>query len=187
MILCSVLCCSSSITANAKQKNLWPHEPRQMLPFGSANPKQTDAESRIFDQFIGAHKCTQLRLNDTTDKMVSGIGSWVWYHNMNGHGIRDEYRFNHGAPVSQRVYDPVKKEWHVWYFISQGFYYAGEWVGGRKGELLVFEQENSEGKVQSRLEFFNITSNSYEWKSTNVDVASGDESVDWEISCERVY
>lgn len=106
---------------------------------------------------------------------------------MNGFGIRDVYRYGRAAPASQRVFDPAAKQWHVWYFLGQRNFYVGEWVGGGQGDRIVLEQtteENGRPSI-SRLQFFEIADNSFEWSSTNIDVETREEFVDWRISCHR--
>ncbi len=176
------------IIGSAFAENEWFYDPSPLYPFGAANPAQTDPEARIFDTMIGVHNCTQQRTNYATRETVEANGIWAWYYDMNGYGIRDHYRFGAGAPASQRVYNPETKQWHVWYFLGQGFYYAGEWVGGREGDRLVFKKHNEkqgDRLVLSQLEYFDITETSFKWKSSNIDNLTGEVFVDWSIECKK--
>lgn len=164
------------------------YDPGEDHKFGQPNPAQTDTEARIFDQFIGVYNCTQKRTNPQTKQVTESEATWAWEYDMNGYAIRDKFRYGEAAPVSQRFYNATTKQWHVWYFLGQQFYYAGEWIGGAKGDRLIFEQKykNANGEqTLSRLEFFNITDTSYNWHSTNIIEETGDISVDWEIACTR--
>lgn len=186
----SVVICCLGLVCQASAENIWPYDPSPLYPFGAPNPAQTDPEARIFDPLIGVHTCTHERTDYESRKTTTASGNWVWYYDMNGFGIRDYYRFNAGAPVSQRIYDPQKKQWHVWYFIGQGFYYAGEWIGGADGDRLVLEKQNEkmgDRLVLSRLEFSDISDAGFKWRSINVDNETGEEFVDWEITCRREH
>lgn len=191
-LACCVLMAEGAIADDAASSGKtiyeWLYDPSPLYPFGRANPTQTDPEARIFDRFTGTYTCTQERNDQASGKSTKSDGVWVWYYDMNGFGIRDHYRFNAGAPASQRVYDPAKKEWHVWYFMGQTFYYAGEWIGGKVEDRLVFEHEDEAlggRKVLSRLQFFDITDTSYEWTSSSIDNETGEVFVDWAIHCKK--
>lgn len=173
--------------SGASAQNQWPYDPSPLYPFGAPNPTQTDPEARIFDPMIGAHNCTHQRTDYKTRDVSEADAVWAWYYDMNGHGVRDLYRFGEGSPASQRVYNPETKQWHIWYFIGQNFYYANEWVGGADGDRLVFEADDEFNgrEIRSRLEYYDITDTSFEWKSTNIDKETGEEFVDWTISCKR--
>ncbi|MEO1202939.1 MAG: hypothetical protein AAFX10_09535 [Pseudomonadota bacterium] len=91
-----------------------------------------------------------------------------------------------GVSASQRIYNPETQQWHVWYFIGQGFYYAGEWIGGAKGDRLVFEKPDEkvgDRKMLSRLEYYDIDDTGFKWMSSNIDNETGEVFVDWRITC----
>ncbi len=165
----------------------WPHDPTTEQPFGSINPALTDPEAQIFRPLIGIHDCTHIRTSAPGAEPQTSQAVWTWYYDMNGYGARDTYRYGKAAPASQRIYNAQTKKWHVWYFLGQGGYYAGEWIGGANGADIVFEQTTKVGErsVLSQLRFFDITETSFEWKSSNTDADSGEVFVDWEISCQR--
>ena len=169
------------------QDSSWPHDPTPEQPFGSLNPALTDPEAQIFKPLIGIHDCTHVRRSAPGAEPQTATAVWTWYYDMNGYGVRDTYRYDKAAPASQRIYNAPTKQWHVWYFLGQGGYYAGEWVGGASGESIVFEQTTDVGErsVLSRLQFFDITETSFEWKSSNIDTNTGESFVGWEISCKR--
>ncbi|WP_262695737.1 hypothetical protein [Kordiimonas aquimaris] len=165
-----------------------PYDPSENHPYGRPNPEQKDAEARVFDQFIGTYNCTQKRTNPQTKQITESEATWTWEYDMNGYAVRDKFRYGEAAPVSQRFYNPSTKQWHVWYFLGQQFYYAGEWIGGGKDDRLIFEQKYKDAdgeETLSRLEFFNITDTSYNWHSTNIIEKTGEISIDWEIACKR--
>ncbi len=186
--VCVLMVASIAIPPFSFAENVWPYDPSPLYPFGAPNPAQTDLEARIFDRMIGVHKCRHKRTDYQTREVSEADAIWTWYYDMNGFGIRDHYRYGSGAPASQRVFNPVTKQWHIWYFLGQSFYYAGEWIGGAKGDRLVFEKEDEEiaGRLfLSRLEYYDIERSSFKWKSTNIDNETGEAFVDWEIACER--
>lgn len=168
-------------------EDAWPHDPTPEQPFGSINPALTDPEAQIFKPLIGIHDCTHVRTVAPGAEPQSAKAVWTWYYDMNGYGVRDTYRYDKAAPASQRIYNVPTKQWHVWYFLGQGGYYAGEWIGGVSGENIVFEQtaEAAGRTILSSLQFFDITENSFEWKSSNIDTTTGETFVSWEISCKR--
>lgn len=165
----------------------WPHDPTPEHPFGSINPALTDPEAQIFKPFIGVHDCTHIRTSAPGAEPQVSDAVWTWYYDMNGYGVRDTYRYGKAAPASQRIYNIPTKQWHVWYFLGQGGYYAGEWIGGASGENIVFEQTTNvdDRSVLSRLQFFDITETSFEWKSSNIDTNTGETFIGWEISCKK--
>ncbi len=180
--------CATTWPTLAVAGNLWPYDPSPLYPFGLPNPAQTDSEARVFDSMIGAHRCRHERVDYETRKVTRAEAVWTWYYDMNGYGIRDHYRYEQGAPASQRIFNPDTRQWHIWYFLGQDFYYVGEWVGGAEGGKLVFEKADEEiaGRLfLSRLEYYDIRKDSFKWKSTNIDNVTGDEFVDWRIECER--
>ena len=181
--------CFLIFSSSALAQSQWPYDPGPLYPFGAPNPNQSDPEARIFDRLIGEHECIQKRTSWPDKKVTEGEARWVWYHDMNGFGIRDIFRFGRGAPASQRVFNPQTKQWHVWYFVGQKFYYAGEWIGGAKGDKLVFEKPDEklgDKTILSRLEYYDITATSFKWHSLNLDPETGENLfTDWEISCER--
>ncbi len=186
-LLCIAVCCIGTV-ATAWGDDVWPYDPSPLLPFGAPNPAQTDVEARIFDSMIGVHDCRHVRTDYQTKEKTASNAVWTWYYDMNGFAIRDYYRFGDGAPVSLRIYNAESRNWHTWYFIGQGFYYVGEWVGGKQGDRLVFEKPDEEigGRLfLSRLEYYDITEHSFRWKSTNYEKDSGESFVDWEITCQR--
>lgn len=179
--------CGHAAPADPAYPPAYSYDPGLLAPFGRANPAQTDPQARIFDPMIGVHDCKHRRTDYQSGKVTEQDAVWVWSYDMNGYGVRDVYRYGPAAPASQRIYDPKKKEWHVWYFIGQNFYYAGEWIGGRKDGRLVFEQDTEENgrPVLSRLEYLNVTEDGFDWKSTNIDKENGEAFVDWTISCTK--
>lgn len=182
------LSCAAGSGLSAAAENLWTHEPSLLFPFGTPNPAQTDPGARIFDPMIGMHDCQHVRTDIATGRQTRADAVWTWRYDMNGYGIRDDYRYGKGAPVSQRIYDPATGLWHVWYFLGQDFYYAGEWVGGRRGDRLVFDKHGEVvgGKTYlNRLEYYDIEANAFKWRSTMIDEDTGEAVVDWEIGCER--
>lgn len=182
---------SASFAAAAFEdnENHWPYDPSLMSPFGAPNPERSDKEAAVFDRLIGAHDCVSTRNNYATGESTQAPGTWVWYHDMNGFGVRDVFRVGQSAPASQRVYNPQTKKWHVWYMIGQKFFFSGEWVGGGVSDKIILEKENEklgDRTITSRLEFYDITDDGYEWHSGNIDPETGEQLfIDWQISCKR--
>ena len=171
------------------EENRWPYDPSLMTPFGAPNPERSDAEAAVFDRLIGAHECVSTRTNFASGESVVTPASWVWYHDMNGFGVRDVFRVGKSAPASQRVYNPQTKKWHVWYMLGQKYFFSGEWIGGGVGDDIILEKQNEklgDRTITSRLEFTDITDDGFEWQSGNIDPETGEQLfVDWQISCTR--
>jgi len=161
------------------------YEPSVLQPFGAPHPDRPEA-AKAFDFLIGHNTCIQSRFAYPGGEETRSRFDWVGYYSHGGWAVRDEGAPAGSANLSLRIYDPVEGTWHVWYFLAQNGYYAGEWRGGAVGDRIVLEKDDVlEGRpIVSRLEFWDVTPDSFEWRSSNVE-EDGAAFVDWRISCEK--
>lgn len=113
---------------------------------------------------------------DTKEEIRNGDGSWrksraTWNASyfLSGFGIRDYYwnqkeRF---ATANIRVYDPAADRWYVTFFSMPGNSFSS-WEGGMVGDKMVMRPRGSRGPNGSRLTFFNINDEGYDWVSESV-------------------
>ncbi len=157
--------------------------PSPAFPFGRPHP-EAPRQLDEFAFFVGEFACR--------DRTRQRDGSWsefpaIWNgaYFLNGFGIQDKYWSPARYTSNIRIFDAASGEWKVTYF-SAPRYFSGVWSGGKQGDDMVLLRETglAEGKVRvSRLTFFDITDNGFEWKSetaTDGDFVSG-----WTSSCKR--
>lgn len=162
------------------------YEPTLAHPYGRPNPA-APPEARLFDFMIGRNECVQQRFDYKTGEGHTSTSIWTNYFTFNGWGIRDEYYHNLGSAVTLRLYDPTEKVWRANFFLAQNRFYKGEWIGGLQGDRIVLEMDDifEDRLVISRLTYFNITPNSFDWQSENIDKENGEIFIDWKISCKK--
>lgn len=161
-------------------------EPGVLLPFGAPHPDRPEA-AKAFDFLIGQNDCVQTRYAYPDGAETRSRASWVGYYDHGGWSVRDTFASEGGVSLNIRIYDPATQRWRVWYFLADNRYYAGEWTGGSDGDRMVLEKDDELGgrPVISRLEYSDITPDGFTWISRNVDRESGEEFVDWRITCAK--
>lgn len=181
-------CASVSRAADAAPEQTRSYEPSVLQPFGAPHPDRPEA-AKAFDFLIGHNTCVQTRYAYPSGEETTSRFDWIGYFSHGGWAVRDEGAPGGSTNLSMRIYDPAAEAWHVWYFLAQRGYYAGEWIGGAvdaaQGRIVLEKDDVLEGRpIISRLEFWDITPDSFEWRSSNVE-QDGEAFVDWRISCEK--
>ncbi len=160
-------------------------EPNVAYPHGRPNPNAPEELSQ-FAFMIGVNECN--------DEIIDGSGDstkfsarWNAHYFLNGYGIQDQYWTPDEFVTSNiRIFDPKSSSWKVTFF-GYPAYSSGVWEGGQEGDNLILRQFNAakDGTLtESRLTFYNIKADSFDWKAENVkrDVLS----VSWTSSCRKV-
>ncbi len=156
------------------------HEAKPGSPYGTMNPK-APAETSQFGFMIGVFDCVDQIKNPADGKWFTSKSVWTSSYILNGFGVQDRYWSAVSVSSSTRVYDPKKGKWIVTYFQSQPAYATGVWEGMKEGENMIMRQTN--GAVESRLTFSNISETGFDWIGERVEgdkVSSG-----WKISCKK--
>lgn len=183
-----LLCTSSGFAQSSLEQyyeQIKQYEPNAEFPFGRINPN-APAEVKQFEFMVGICECQ--------DSVRTPDGSWLGYPSiwearyfLNGYAIQDK-SFNPRSPTTNlRLYDPNSGTWKVTYMTSQTGYFTGVWEGKRDEDefVLTQEQTTSQGqKVISKLTFFNISDDGYEWKSESVS-ADGSTRIGWKKKCNK--
>lgn len=159
------------------------YNPSQEHPFGRKNPAAPD-ELEQFAFMIGHFDCKD-RIRQADGSWLEFPATWHGYYFLNGHGIIDRYWNGRFATANTRVFDPSSKTWKVTFFKMPG-YSSGVWEGAKEEDKLVMKRENTRPdgtKVVSRLTFYDISEEGYEWKGEQV---TGESAVTtWTSSCKR--
>lgn len=136
------------------------YDPNPEYPFGRPNPK-APPELQQFAFMIGEFNTVEeIRQPDGTWKR--SYATWNGAYFLNGYGIRDYYwNEQEGfATANLRVFDSKKGEWVVTFFTKPGFS-TGVWTGKKEEDKMVmWKGDETKG---SRLTFYNITKDGYEW------------------------
>jgi len=106
---------------------------------------------------------------------------WAWKYILDGYGVQDYFYqgeneflfwnyFKRDSILTQlRVYDPTDNMWKISFITNNGGEIPGKMFGTfnakeQSGELIMEPSERNSDKL-SRIVFFDITANSFEWKS----------------------
>ncbi len=181
-ILICILCYSSSFAQglSAYHKEIQQYEPSEEYPFGIINPK-APSEVAQFDFMVGICDCTD-SIPQGPDKWLSFPSIWRAKYFLNGYGIQDN-NFNRQNPTSNlRLFDKQTQEWKVTYISNAQAYSTGEWVGKKENGDIVLYRKNGDDQPYSRLTFYNIREEGYDWKSETV-LPSGEVRPGWKKNC----
>ncbi|MEQ8768568.1 MAG: hypothetical protein RL885_31975 [Planctomycetota bacterium] len=159
-------------------------DPSDEHPHGRPHP-DAPPELAQFDFMIGEFEATdQFLQRDGT--WLTSKGVWNASYFLNGLGIQDRYENQQFVTSNIRIFDPDASVWKVTFFKMPG-YASGVWEGKKEGDRMVMRQfnERPDGtQAESRLTFFDITEEGYEWQSENI--VDGQSLVTWKSSCRRV-
>ncbi len=154
------------------------------LPSGDVNPN-APIETRQFDFLVGSFICKDsLFING--EWHVSDA-TWETTYMLNGFGVRDVYRNDKYAGESMRIYNAANGKWDVHFFGMPGGH-SGVWQGEWLGDKMVMKQARfgKDGQLQeSRLTFYDIRDNGFEWMAELWDLASETAITTWKISARR--
>lgn len=159
------------------------YDPGPTYPFGRPHP-EAPPEIRQFDFMIGECECTDsLRQPDGSWRTMSS--KWNAAYFLNGQGIQDQYWADNFATSNIRIFDRNSGTWKVTFFKKPG-YSSGVWEGGKEGETMVMKQKATSPTGRegtSRLTFYNIRKEGYDWKGEFVDKETGQAFPFWKTSC----
>lgn len=165
------------------QKMDGPYNPSPEHPFGLKNPDAPE-ELEQFAFMIGHFDCKD-RIRQPDGSWLEFPSTWHGYYFLNGYGIIDRYWSGRFATANTRVFDPSSQTWKVTFFKMPG-YTSGVWEGRKEGERLVMKRHTTRpdgSQALSRLTFYDISQEGYEWKSENV--AGSATTANWTSSCRR--
>lgn len=156
-----------------------------LYPYGRLNP-QAPPETEHWGRLAGEWKCTiEVPLPD--GKWVQGgKAKWVWKYILDGFAVQDLWYQNwidlpptiasinrDAAGTNIRMYLPAEKRWEaVWFNNGKNTTSRFEAVSDEK--RIVMTGENAQGDL-SRITFFNITQDAFDWKSER----SQDKGASW--------
>jgi len=152
--------------------------------FGQLNP-DAPAETQQFHFMIGKFKCQDSLLINGNWKQ--SVATWESGYILNGFGIKDTYRNDNYAGTSIRFFNTSKKKWDVYFFGMPGEH-TGLWEGEELDGKMIMKQKrtgSNEENLESRLTFYNIDKNSFEWKGELWNLDQGIATENWKIKAQR--
>lgn len=133
-------------------------------PHGQRNPSAA-SELEQFDFMVGEFDTREeIRSRDGTWR--KSVATWNAAYFLGGFGVRDSYwNEQEGfATTNLRVFDPASGKWFVTFLSAPGNSYS-VWQGGRIDDRMIMRPLGQSG---SRLTFFNIHADGYDWVSETV-------------------
>ena len=152
--------------------------------YGQLNP-DAPTETEQFQFMIGKFKCQDSLLINGNWKQSTA--TWESSYILNGFGIRDTYRNDSYAGTSIRFFNTSKKKWDVYFFGMPGEH-TGLWEGEKVDGKMIMRQKRSglNGEsLESRLTFYNIDENSFDWKGELWDLDQWIATENWKIKAKR--
>lgn len=160
------------------------YDAAEEYPFGRLNPEAPEDTSQ-FGFMIGNFNCSDSLL--TQGQWKASKATWNSAFILNGHAVKDTYRNEDFAGTSIRFYNSKKKKWDVYFFGMPGGH-TGLWEGEQEGNQMIMRQlrkgPNGE-QIESRLTFYNIRDNSFDWKGEFWNLESDEVTVNWKIKATR--
>lgn len=163
-----------------KRKISVENEPSPMHPYGKLNP-DAPKETEQFAFMIGEFDCTD-KVRDPKGNQVERKTVWNSTYFLNGSGIQDKYWADGTVASGTRIFDKKKGNWIVNYFQSVPAYFAGVWEGKKEGDKMIMRAPR--GENESRLTFYNIKKDGFDWIGELVR-KDGKSTSFWTISCKR--
>lgn len=165
------------------------YEPSAGHPFGRLNP-EAPPETAQFSFMVGEFTCDEeARQQDGSWKKTKAF--WTASYMMNGYGIQDHFYNEQVAAVSPRVFNKQKRKWVVSYYQMPRFFAGNIWEGEMKDGRMVLLSEsklpNGDTRV-SRLTFYNIRDEGYDWKAESLPGGKEEGArTTWKLSCRRIH
>lgn len=170
--------------ADGSFKNALGYEASAAYPYGRPNP-DAPTELAQFAFFIGEYECVD-RQKNAEGEWREFPAFWNARYFLNGFGIQDHYYADGFQTSNIRVFFPNENVWKVTY-VSAPSYGTGTWEGTKQGDDIVLERHPNppnSAAAFSRLTFYDITDESFEWKAESI--REGQEpSANWTSSCKR--
>lgn len=161
------------------------YEASPAFPNGRIHP-EAPRELAQFSFMIGAHECVDRRRNEDGE-WIEFQAIWNARYFLNGFAIQDHYFAPDFQTSNIRIYDANEGAWKVTFFSSPK-YSSGTWRGNRKENSIVLERMVGvePSKSISRLTFFDISEQGFEWKAELI--ADGQPiALSWTSSCKRKF
>lgn len=187
-ILSTIILISFSLSCQTSKKEILQSKKE---PSESSEKIYQDTPNALldFNALIGDCNCKSI-LRDQTGKWKDTINlKWTWKYIMDGNGVYDEGWYESKGKKhhfsSLRVYDTVNKHWYVSYFTPNLTSIPETWVGGKiKGDIVLKKQQkNAQGKKESVLTFFDITTKGFSWEGKIVNEEKNINFSFWKIWC----
>jgi hypothetical protein len=165
------------------------YEPSAAHPFGSPHPDYAD-QLTDFAPMIGECSCKSVNRQPDGTWIDTISMTWRFKYTLNGTAIMDEsWKADGVQSGSMRQYIADSSAWAVTYFSSKNpAATPGVWMGGKDGEnvVLYMDQKAPNGmEGVSRLTFYNIDDNGYDWIGEWVSSDGQFVYPFWKIFCSR--
>jgi hypothetical protein len=165
--------------------------------------EQAPPETKQFGQLTGIWYCSGFQL-DPVGKVdqVPYKAFWAWKYILDGYGVQDyfyqgqnEFRywdyFKRGLSLTQlRVYDPVDSLWKIAFIKDSAGKIPGKMFGTftakMQGDELIMEPDAQNTEVKSRIVFYGMSENSFEWKAEKSDDSGKTWTVLMSLSAKRI-
>lgn len=187
MMLTLVFPLISSVMVMAQME--FPYEVSAANAYGQPHPEAPEA-LKDFAPMIGQRVCVSQNRNPDGTWQDTVHMYWTFKYIMNGMAIQDETLKEDGAHAgSIRQYDPDSSRWYVHYYSSNSP--SGSlpfWTGKKEeGKIVLYRPQKAPNGMDgdSRLTFYNMSKNGYDWVGEWV---SQDRTIAypfWRISCKR--
>ncbi len=169
-----------------ERASLTRYEPNPAYPFGRPNP-DAPPELAQFDFMIGEFDCID-EIRSPDGKWNRTVAIWNASYFLNGHGIQDQYWCDTFATSNIRIFDPERGKWFVNFVMMPSQRVgAGQHIGSQveteDGPTMVMWAGAPDRKNGSRLTFYDITDNGFEWVAESI--RNGQATPTWKSSCRR--
>lgn len=191
VLFLSMIACKSEQKPTQSEENIAPHaelfnqyDSSSDHIFGMRHPK-APSETQQFHFMIGRFICQNSLL--TKGGWKESVATWESSYILNGFGIKDTYRNENYAGTSIRFFSSSKEKWEVYFFGMPGEH-TGLWQGEALDGKMIMRQKRtgpSGENLESRLTFYNITENSFDWKGELWNLDKGTSTVNWKIKAQR--
>ena len=160
------------------------YDPSPEYPFGRPHPEAAP-ELSDFAFAIGTWACRSRR-PQADGTMSESLMDWRFEYGLNGRTVHDYFEDEVIRGFGVRLFDPTKGEWQVTTTSAWPNAFSATWSGGRQGQDRVLDLtfKGQEGEdILSRLTFYAIEDDSFEWKMERV--GSEASQLRWHIACDR--
>ena len=164
-------------------------EPSADHPYGLPNPVAGE-QMTDWSPMIGSCQCKSIQRNPDGTWQDTIDMEWTWKYILNGTAVQD-ITLKEGSlyTTSIRQFHPDSNQWVVTFFSYPGVTVSpGTWIGRMEGKDMVLQQPQKAPNGMdgfSRLTFFDIRDQGFQWKGEWV---KDDESITypfWSIDCRR--
>ncbi len=175
-----------SSTPMQAQTNLFnQNNPSDHHPLGHMHP-DAPRETQQFAFMLGKFTCDDSLFINGEWQRSKAI--WQTCFTLNGFALQDIYYNKNYTGTSIRYYDPLDSVWIVHFFGMPGRH-NGIWRGKMTSDQMILKRrfQNTAGKViESKLTFFDIGKDGFEWQSEHIEIESGTTTLEWKISATRL-